>query len=108
MLYIRHSVPHKSAITRERLQPPLGSFVKFRSINPFLARVEIWLLVSTWAELRADLLILYNATINEEYDPFNTKSLMALSRHKLSGPYNLDPSNENLDSVMHDLEVKIH
>ncbi|CAO0797778.1 unnamed protein product [Mucor circinelloides] len=43
-----------------------------------------------------------------KYDPFNTKSLMALSRHKLSGPYNLDPSNENLDSVMHDLEVKIH
>lgn len=28
MLYTRHSVPHKSAITRERLQPPLGSFVK--------------------------------------------------------------------------------
>ncbi|KAI8075785.1 uncharacterized protein B0P05DRAFT_588209 [Gilbertella persicaria] len=32
---------------------------------------------------------------------------MALSRHKSSGPYNLVPSNENLDIVMHDLEEKI-
>jgi hypothetical protein len=45
--------------------------------------------------------------IDEEYDPFNTESLMTLSRHKSSGPYNLDPSNENLDIVMHDLEEKI-
>ncbi|KAI8647500.1 hypothetical protein BD408DRAFT_464025 [Parasitella parasitica] len=45
--------------------------------------------------------------IDKEYDPFNTKSLMTLSRHKSSGPYNLDPSNENLDIVMHDLEEKI-
>ncbi|KAG0757032.1 hypothetical protein G6F62_007998 [Rhizopus arrhizus] len=45
--------------------------------------------------------------IDEEYDTFNIESLMTLSRHKSSSPYNLDPSNENLGIVMHDLEEKI-